>query len=530
MNVLSDSESSDSDTGRRFKTESTRAREDFLINKKRNDGLSGISSRRENRRHRSRSRSRSKSRSYMRKRSRSRDKTYRNYDRNENIDAKSSKRHDSRDRKQNDKHKEKSRMRGKDRDNERNRDRERDRDRDKNKDKDKERDRDKERSLYQSNSSKCSEKHRSGSSRSNSVDNYSSKSRSLNSNPAIETTEKYDKLKKYKETHRDEFFNKSVDNDHKRSTDKLTESIELSSHECSANIHQSPERNGNLELYEETVEHLMCGPSLPPHMMKKEMNNDTLGPKIPTKSTEKTYGPSLPRDFITNSKYSSLNIDAKNQLVNDNEISESDGEEIIGPVQDHIANKSEAVLELEKRALELKLAKLNEYEKKDGDSNREREEWMIELPELRSIAGLGLTARQFRAKERDEIKDRSSWTETPRDREEKQKQKGSTSHDDVVKIRHEKTERIYRERRDAEQEDAIRKHKKKHKRDESLLEIHQKKMRKNTQEKVESAERRPFSRETDLNVNRFDEAQKNSILKKAQLLDTRFNSGQSKYL
>lgn len=528
MNVLSDSESSDSDTGRRFKTESTRAREDFSINKKRNDGLSSSSSRRENRRYRSRSRSRSKSRSrerYTRKRSRSREKSHRNYERNENIDAKSSKRHGSRERKQNDK--DKSRMRGKDRDNDKIRDRERDRDRDK----DKERDRDKERSSHQSSSSKSSEKYRSSSShkmphskRSNSEDNTCQ-----NSNTAIDTTEKYNKHKKDKEKHRDECSKKSTDNDHKKSNDKQSESIELSSHKRNANIHQTPERNGNLEVHEEIKEHLMCGPSLPPHMMKMETNNDALSPNVPTKSSVKTYGPSLPRDFIINSEHDVDEI-AKNQLANYNGVSESDGEEIIGPVLDHIANKSEAYLELEKRALELKLAKLNEYEKKDGDSIREREEWMTELPELRSIAGLGLTARQFRTKERDEIKDRSSWTETPRDREEKQKRKSSTSHDDVVKMKHEKSERIYRERRDAEQEDAIRKHKKKHKRDESLLDIHQKKMKKNTQEKVESSERRPFSRDTDLNVNRFDEAQKKSILKKAQLLDTRFGSGQSKYL
>lgn len=43
-------------------------------------------------------------------------------------------------------------------------------------------------------------------------------------------------------------------------------------------------------------------------------------------------------------------------------------------------------------------------------------------------------------------------------------------------------------------------------------------------------ERRPFSREDDLKVNRFDDAQKKAVMKKAQLLDTRFGSGESKYL
>lgn len=45
-----------------------------------------------------------------------------------------------------------------------------------------------------------------------------------------------------------------------------------------------------------------------------------------------------------------------------------------------------------------------------------------------------------------------------------------------------------------------------------------------------SSERRRFDRNIDLGVNRFDEAQKKTIIKKAQLLDTRFSRGESKYL
>jgi hypothetical protein len=42
--------------------------------------------------------------------------------------------------------------------------------------------------------------------------------------------------------------------------------------------------------------------------------------------------------------------------------------------------------------------------------------------------------------------------------------------------------------------------------------------------------RRPFDRNIDLQANRFDEAQKKAIFKKAQLLDDRFSSGRSKFL
>jgi len=43
-------------------------------------------------------------------------------------------------------------------------------------------------------------------------------------------------------------------------------------------------------------------------------------------------------------------------------------------------------------------------------------------------------------------------------------------------------------------------------------------------------ERRPFDRSVDLQTNMLDEVQKKVILKKAQLLNDRFASGQSKFL
>lgn len=530
MNALSDSESNDSDCGRRFKTESTRTPRDKVCSKSQshNDNLSSSSAHKRSRHHRSKSRSKSPSRNrsrsreyYSRKRSKSRERSHRKYDKYEN--EKSSRRHDSGENKQNE--------------------------RDKEKDKDRERERERERSSYHNSSSKNSEKHRSSSSHKRSHSKLSSsdekaansRAKSPSNHTTADTSEKHKKHKKdkdrdkdkEKEKHRDERSIKSADHEHKHEhkhehnnekPPKVVDSVQKRNIE---NIKKSPESNGSVHRdrscekvsKESTGETLICGPSLPPHMIE---------PKSITSAVKKSYGPSLPSDFAVNTDCSYS--EPRNDLAGE-EISESDDDDagLIGPVLDHISSKSEAHLKLEKRALELKLAKLNECEKKDVGTVRE--EWMTELPELRKVADLGLTARQFRTKERDEIKDRSSWTETPRDREEKKKRKDSSSHDDVIKMRHQKTEKLYRERRDAEQEEAARKHKKKHKRDESLLEMHQKKLKAKTKEKSEStAERRPFSRDTDLQVNRFDEAQKKSILKKAQLLDTRFGSGQSKYL
>lgn len=65
--------------------------------------------------------------------------------------------------------------------------------------------------------------------------------------------------------------------------------------------------------------------------------------------------------------------------------------------------------------------------------------------------------------------------------------------------------------------------KKDSKRGESLLSMHTKKMKSKAEaDASKPVERRPFDRDADLQVNRFDEAQKRSLLKKSQELNTRF--------
>lgn len=62
------------------------------------------------------------------------------------------------------------------------------------------------------------------------------------------------------------------------------------------------------------------------------------------------------------------------------------------------------------------------------------------------------------------------------------------------------------------------------KRAESLMTLHTKKMKEKEKEKADQpVERRPFDRDADLQVNRFDDAQKQRLLKKSQELNTRFS-------
>jgi len=59
---------------------------------------------------------------------------------------------------------------------------------------------------------------------------------------------------------------------------------------------------------------------------------------------------------------------------------------------------------------------------------------------------------------------------------------------------------------------------------ESLVSMHTKTMKEKAKKKVDvPVERRAFDRDEDLQVNRFDEAQKERLLKKSQELNTRFS-------
>ncbi|XP_076253946.1 uncharacterized protein LOC143192467 isoform X2 [Rhynchophorus ferrugineus] len=248
----------------------------------------------------------------------------------------------------------------------------------------------------------------------------------------------------------------------------------------------------------------VVGPILPPHLQK---NNDSdiqvrLGPRLPScfeeqKSQSKIIGPALPPGSFQKTQSSS----------------DEDDDECYGPLPSGLNKHSKARQALEERALQLKIDQL------DPKSNNEpvRETWMLELPAAKA-AHFGLGPRQFRSKEGPDLTDRSSWTDIPN-------AKGKVKKPSVS-LQQEAANRELR-KRDKEQDLLVKKHKK---RDKSLVEMHQEKLNQQKKEIAGPSERRPFSRDIDLQVNRFDEAQKKAVLKKAQLLDDRFSSGKAKYL
>ncbi|XP_076246476.1 uncharacterized protein LOC143186654 [Calliopsis andreniformis] len=243
-------------------------------------------------------------------------------------------------------------------------------------------------------------------------------------------------------------------------------------------------------LSEEDPE-MVFGPALPPHLLGKKC----------TEKEMKIIGPTLPS--VT-----------KSSDNDEPEQADSDNEDAIGPLPaDHPALKSNYVYrQLEQRAQQIKSKQIAE----DDSVLNQREEWMTELPPAQ-ISNLGLAPRKFRVREGPDMSDRSCWTDTPAKKAEKLKQQEEEKLDTVIT--------------ESSKESCETESGKSKKREKSLLEIHQSKLRKKKKKEEKKAKltgetvRRPFDRDIDLQVNRFDQARKNTIISKAQYLDERFSRG-----
>ncbi|XP_060891678.1 GPALPP motifs-containing protein 1 [Labrus mixtus] len=240
----------------------------------------------------------------------------------------------------------------------------------------------------------------------------------------------------------------------------------------------------------------VLGPALPPGFRRAAYENDDDDDDDNSEDGEGFPGPALPPGYRAES-------------------SSSEGEDdVIGPMPSKGDIQDSVALDFERRAKRMK-------DKLTGEETPEvlaRETWMTELPpELQHI---GLGARTFKKKSGPENKDRSIWTDTPEDRERKirerleRKQKGEEEVDEKVpKL----------SRKDLEMADKVSKYNET-KRAESLMTLHTKTMKEKAKEKADiPVERKPFDRDADLQVNRFDDAQKERLLKKSQELNTRFS-------
>lgn len=195
------------------------------------------------------------------------------------------------------------------------------------------------------------------------------------------------------------------------------------------------------------------GPALPPHMRKPSTT------VAPSPSEPSVIGPALPPNFKVPESSDRIQEPPPDSSDSD----DSDGG--FGPLPADSDRITKAQLELEERALEYQIMGVPSTSSSRNDGGRE--EWMTELPEVRKVTDLGLGARQFRSKEGPDFSDRSSWTDTPNGK------KAPKPEDPKGRM-----EFLQDRERDKAMEKMKRKHEKKHKRDKSLLEMHEKKIKK----------------------------------------------------
>lgn len=240
----------------------------------------------------------------------------------------------------------------------------------------------------------------------------------------------------------------------------------------------------------------IIGPALPPGFQRASNNDDDKEECSGDCDEEGFSGPALPPGYCPQSSSS-----------------EDEEEDVIGPMPAKGPIQDCVAMDFERRAKQMK----EKLTGNDTPAVPTREAWMTELPpELQHI---GLGARTFKKRSGPENKDRSIWTDTPADRERKArerlegKNKGEKEKDDTPQL----------SRKDIEMAEKVSKYNES-KRAESLMSLHTKKMNEKAKEKDDKpVERRPFDRDEDLQVNRFDEAQKKRLLKKSQELNTRFS-------
>ncbi|KAM9319395.1 GPALPP motifs-containing protein 1 [Gastrophryne carolinensis] len=254
------------------------------------------------------------------------------------------------------------------------------------------------------------------------------------------------------------------------------------------------------------------GPALPPGFKKQ-----------PDSPERPVLGPALPPGFrIQNSdedaSHYKVSADTKSESSDsDKDDSSGDEDNVIGPLPSKGPVHSTVAEDIERRAWKMK-QKLSGND--DGPTIPTRESWMTELPP--ELTSFGLGPRTFKRRANEASGDRSEWTDTPADKERKarEKKEGKVS-SSKAEVKPEVSER---DRRLADQVSTYNDTK----RSESLMDLHRKKLKRKAEEnKDKPKERRAFDREQDLQVNRFDDAQKKALLRKSQELNTRFSHGGS---
>lgn len=270
----------------------------------------------------------------------------------------------------------------------------------------------------------------------------------------------------------------------------------------------------------------VIGPVLPPGF--KPSGQDVPAPSKDDKSGQDLYGPSLPPGFADTPPKPAVigpvlppGFSAASQQDATADSDSDDSDDVIGPMPSEAIGDDytddTAARDIDRRATKMK----RRLEGKDSEPEPRREEWMTELPDNMGLR-IGLGARTFRKNMEDPTADRSAWTDTPADKVKKAEKKPKKGDDVVETSRHRK-----RHHQEKELEEQLRQYNKE-KRAESLLDMHRKK--KKEEKKNEVKERREFNRDEDLKISRIDPRASKALINSAAFLNTKFSSGERKFL
>lgn len=313
----------------------------------------------------------------------------------------------------------------------------------------------------------------------------------------------------------------------------LLKSAQESSSESSSEQNIGPTLPPHLQ---ESAQEADIGPALPPHLRKSahesgSSSGQDFGPAIPPQSLEKKwdseeeeedFGCPLPPPPV------------KGPTMPPADYAQDEDEEdyTVGPaIPAFLLSGSGAQEHLEEAEIEARFQKNTEKMKKKilhGDEKKlEREEWMLELPSVRTgNAIVGGTTFRKNAIAANNF-GRSEWTKTPG---QKGPSKKEQKEEDRKRIQafaeYEKNQRMAKE---------LEKAKEATKRpNESLFASHQKKLKKKEKEERKKAghkkERVAFNRETDMQSTILSDAQKKQMMKKTMGLGGRFNAAGGKFL
>ncbi|XP_037090051.1 GPALPP motifs-containing protein 1-like [Pollicipes pollicipes] len=237
-------------------------------------------------------------------------------------------------------------------------------------------------------------------------------------------------------------------------------------------------------------------------------------------SDEDAYGPALPPGFVRRApagpavKGPALPPGGLPPPAED----EEDEDDIIGPLPPAASADlgQYAADEVERRASSMK----DKLDALGRPVELVREEWMLELPPERA-GEFGLGPRQFRRSAAPERGDTSAWTEVASDQKPRPAATSKKRAEAVVDLA---TRR--RDERMAEVAESLQASRK-----DSLLDLHQKKVKQGKKEAGDTSKRRQeFDRDRDLGTNRFDESQRAAAIKRSRGAADMFGAGAQKFL